>query len=304
MYIFSTTVYKSFSQKIARYLGLRLSGLDISRFADGEIYVHVREDVFDKDVVLVGGTAPPAENIIELVLSIDALKRQRPRKLYIVIPYFGYGRADHIVEKGEALSGQVFSKFISQKADKVIAIDLHSKRVERFFGKKLIHIRAGKYIGYKSKQQFFKKVNRKPSSVVVVVPDNGALDQARQIAIGLGVKTAWMEKTRPAHNVATIGAIHGSVKDKTAIVVDDMIDTAGTIIKACEKLHQAGARDIMIAVTHLILSPPAVSRLKKAKITKVFATDTIVLSKEKKFNKLHIISVVPLICDVLKKELK
>ncbi|KKU13860.1 MAG: Ribose-phosphate pyrophosphokinase [Parcubacteria group bacterium GW2011_GWC2_45_7] len=296
MFIFSiATAYHDFAGKLAKQAHLKVGRVEFKKFSDGEIYVRVGESVAQKKVYVVGTTAPPADNLIEMLLLVDALKTAKALHITAIIPYFGYGRADHLVESGEALSAKLMANLLHcAGVRRVVAIDLHSPRVEKFFTMPLVHVRAQELLARTIKAELF---NDQSSALTIVAPDHGAIPLAKRMGRLLRARVAWFEKIRPQHNVAQLGALHGDVAGKIAVLVDDMIDTAGTIAEAANQLKQHGAKKIIVAVTHGVLSGPALERLKQTPIDKVIITDTLPNVSQKKFNKLRVVSVIPLLAE-------
>lgn len=306
MFIFATSACQNFAKKIVKVTKLRPGRLEIKRFSDGEVYVRVAEDIKKQKVFIMGSNLPPAENLVELLFLINACKESGASFITVLMPYFGYGRADHWVKPGEALSAKVMADLIKAAgANKLITVDLHSPQAKGFIKTPIIHLRAQELLAkaikiiIRGRTSIRKEV--RPREVVIVAPDHGAILLAKGFAKVLRCQIAWMEKIRPRPNVAYAGALHGDVKDKTAVLVDDMIDTAGTIVEAVRRLKEAGAKKIIVAATHPILSGPAVERLKKAPISDIFVTDTIPLPPAKKFSKLHIVPTALLIAKALKR---
>lgn len=293
-FIFTTDYYLDFAKKLAKQSESKLGRVEIKKFSNGEIYLRVAEKVAGQKVFAVGATTAPADNLVEFLLLLNALKTAGGRQIIAIIPFFGYGRADHLVKSGEALSAKLMVDLLEcAGVDKIITVDLHSPRVVKFISTPLIHLSA--------KDVLVKAIAaKKLTNLVSVAPDHGALVLAKYVAKRLKCSTAWMEKVRPRHNVASLGALHGDVKGKIAILVDDMIDTAGTIIEAAKRLKEAGVKKIIIAATHAVFSGPAINRLNEAPIERVFVTDTIPLPPKKKIKKLCIISVTDSIVEVLK----
>lgn len=297
MYIFSTTAYCDFTKKLSKQIKLKIGRVEIKKFSDGEIYARVVEKVRGQSVYVVGTIAPPSDNLLELLLLINALKTSQAKHITAIIPYFGYGRADHIVAEGESLSAKLMADLIKcAGVDRVIAVDLHSSRVEKFFRVPVINIKAQELLviaicgGHSSGRP-----EDGPHNIVIVAPDNGALPLARRMAKQLHAPIAYFDKIRPRHNVARFGALYGEVKGKNILLIDDMIDTAGTIVQAAHLLKKYGAKKIIIAATHGIFSGSAIARLKNASVEQVIVTDTIPSAHKKKFSKLRIVSVVPLL---------
>lgn len=295
MFIFSTTVYRDLAKKLSGQTRLKCGRLLIEKFADGEIYVQVKENVAGQNVVVVGTTAPPSDNLVELLLLCQALVLAKTKNITLVLPYLGYERADRVKDPGEAVSAKLMADLLKfSKVKKIIALDLHSPRVVDFIAKdiELKHLTALKILAGVL-------ARKKSKNMVVVAPDNGALSGAKKMAALLHCGVAWMEKFRPRHNVACIRQLHGDVNGKRAVLYDDMIDTAGTICQAACALKKAGAKDILVAATHGIFSGPATKRLRQAPVSEIFVTDSVPLSQNKKLKKMRITSVTPLLAKSL-----
>ena len=238
----------------------------IKQFKDGELYVKVPESVKNRKVVVVSSFPPPAENFLELVFLLDALHRQHS-KVHLIITYFGYSRQDHPLP-GEAGSAEVVAGILRKYADKVSIFDCHSERLYRFLPyRNVIPI-----------ELFLPLI---PKDVVIVAPDKGAVQRARAWQKRLHAGIAHLEKSRPSHDVAEIVTIKGDVKGKTALIVDDMIATGGTIIEAAKLLKKSGAKDVFVAATHGIFAGDAFRNLEKSPIKKIFVTDSLLQRKHR-----------------------
>lgn len=303
--IFTVTAYYNFAKKLARQAHLKLGKVEIKKFLDGEIYARITEEVSNRNVYVIGASMPPSDNLVEFLLLINALKIAGARKITAIIPYLGYSRGDHIVKRGEAVSAKLIADILKCAGiDYLITVDIHSPRVVKFLKMPLINIRAQELLAHEilRSRKISKIMNRKDrvkKRIVIVAPDRGALPLAKRMAKIFQTDIAWMEKTRPRPDIASVSSLRGNVKDKIAIIVDDMIDTAGTIVGAFRLLKKAGSKEIIIAATHPIFAGPAISRLKKARIFKIFVTDTVPLTERQCFKKVKIVSVVPLIARVL-----
>jgi ribose-phosphate pyrophosphokinase len=255
--------YTSSAKHIADRIRVRKGRFILRRLSDNEIYVRVEEDVKDRDVVLLAGFPSSAENFLELVFFLDALERLKAR-VNLVITYFGYARQDRIVKKGEALSAAVVSRIIAGYKPKTIRIiDMHSERVKEF-------------LGFKNEipLELFVPFFRDRKGVVVVAPDYGALAKAKMFSRMLDAPVAFLAKEREGGKVKIVG-IKGHVKGKDVVIVDDIIDTGATIIKAVGFLKGEGCKDVYVAATHGIFSGDAIKRLEESAIQKIFVTDTI-----------------------------
>ena len=294
--IISGSANKRLAQEVAKLLNVKLTPVDIHKFNDGEIYVRILESVRGCNVFIIQPTSPDANlNLMELLITIDALKRASPQKITAVIPYFGYSRQDRKTKSREPISAKLVAKMIeSAGANSVMTFDLHVAQVQGFFdipsdNLDLIPVYAD-YV-----------LNKKLKNLVFVSPDVGGAARARSLAKVIHAPIAIVDKRRPEQGVVKVENVIGDVKDKTAILVDDIIDTAGTITEAASMLKKHGAKDIYVLATHPVLSGPAIKRLQKAPIKEIFITNTIELPKEKRIKKIKIISIAPLLSETIKR---
>ncbi|MEK6869539.1 MAG: ribose-phosphate pyrophosphokinase, partial [Nanoarchaeota archaeon] len=295
--IISGTANKKLAKDVAKYLKIKLTPADIHTFSDGEIYVRILESVRGSDVYIIQPTSPDANsNLMELLITIDALKRASPQKITAVIPYFGYCRQDKKIAPREPITAKLVAKMIEAAgADRVMTFDFHVPQVQGFFdipsdNLDLIPIYAENILSKKLK------------NLVFVAPDVGGAARTRAVARVLHAPIAIVDKRRPRPGVAQVEHVVGDVKGKTIIIVDDIIDTAGTITGATSILKKHGAKDIYVLATHAVLSGPAVKRLKEAPIKEILITDTIELPKEKSIGKIKIISIAPLLAETIKRQ--
>ena len=295
--IISGTANKKLAKDVAKYLKIKLTPADIHTFSDGEIYVRILESVRGSDVYIIQPTSPDANsNLMELLITIDALKRASPQKITAVIPYFGYCRQDKKIAPREPITAKLVAKMIEAAgADRVMTFDFHVPQVQGFFdipsdNLDLIPIYAENILSKKLK------------NLVFVAPDVGGAARTRAVARVLHAPIAIVDKRRPRPGVAQVEHVVGDVKGKTIIIVDDIIDTAGTITGATSILKKHGAKDIYVLATHAVLSGPAVKRLKEAPIKEILITDTIEIPKEKSIGKIKIISIAPLLAETIKRQ--
>jgi ribose-phosphate pyrophosphokinase len=257
------------------------------RFADGELYVQIQESIRGCDVYLIQPTCRPVnDHLMELLIMIDACHRASARQITAVLPYYGYARADRKTAGRESITAKLAANLITQAgADRVLAMDLHSAQIQGYFDIPLDHVYGSPaLINYLASKQL--------SDIVVVSPDVGGVARARGLAKKLGdAPLAIIDKRRQAHNVAEVMNLIGDVKGKTAVLVDDMIDTAGTITEGAKLLRQEGARQVYACATHAILSPPAIERLSSGVLEEVIVTNTIPISEADRFPQLTILSV-------------
>jgi ribose-phosphate pyrophosphokinase len=285
MKLLSGTANKPLAEEIGRHIGIELCRVTLSRFQDGEIFVRLDENIRGQDVFIVQPTNPPAENLVELLLLIDAARRASAARVTCVMPYYGYSRQDRKDQPRVAIGAKLVANMIEAAgADRVLGVDFHQHQLQGFFDVPVDHLYAAGVF-----QTHFKK--KQLSEVVVVAPDVGSAKMARGFAKRLNGSLAIIDKRRPNANVAEVMNVVGEVDGKDCIIPDDMIDTAGTVSEAARALKQRGAKDIFVCATHALLSGPAVERLTQAPITEVVVTDTIALPPAKQFDKLHVLSV-------------
>ncbi|CAO2044400.1 unnamed protein product [Urochloa humidicola] len=295
--IFSGTANPSLSQEIASYLGLELGKINIKRFADGEIYIQLQESVRGCDVFLVQPTCPPAnENLMELLIMIDACRRASAKNITAVIPYFGYARADRKSQGRESIAAKLVANMITEAgANRVLVCDLHSSQAMGYFDIPVDHVYGQPVI-----LDYLASKTICSNDLVVVSPDVGGVARARAFAKKLSdAPLAIVDKRRHGHNVAEVMNLIGDVRGKVAVMMDDMIDTAGTIAKGAELLHQEGAREVYACCTHAVFSPPAIERLSSGLFQEVIITNTIPLKEEKSFPQLTILSVANLLGETI-----
>lgn len=294
--IFSGSSHPQLAQEIAKFLHTPLSSMDLKRFASNEVYAKPDQSVRGCDVFVVQTcTSRVNEDYMELFIMLDALKRSFAHNIHVIIPHYGYARQDRVATPREPISAKLIADLISAAgAQHVVTINLHSDQEQGFFNFPVDNLTASKLF-----VDYFKK--KKVKDLVVVAPDASAAKMAKRFADQLGADLAIIHKVRPEHNVAEVMHVVGDVVDKTCIIYDDMVDTAGTVIAGKEALLKKGAKDeIYLIATHPVFSPPAVDRLRAAKFKEVVVTNTIPLPPEKMFPGLHVLSVAPLLAKVIK----
>ncbi|KAK8614202.1 hypothetical protein V6N13_122571 [Hibiscus sabdariffa] len=300
--LFSGTANPALSQEIAWYMGLELGQINIKRFADGEIYVQLQESVRGCDVYIVQSTCPPAnENLMELLIMIDACRRASAKTITAVIPYFGYARADRkassINTQGrESIAAKLVANLITEAgANRVLACDLHSGQSMGYFDIPVDHVHCQPVVlDYLASKRICS------DDLVVVSPDVGGVARARAFAKKLSdAPLAIVDKRRHGHNVAEVMNLIGDVKGKVAVMVDDMIDTAGTIAKGAALLHQEGAREVYACCTHAVFSPPAIERLSGGLFQEVIITNTLPVAEKNYFPQLTVLSVANLLGETI-----
>ncbi len=288
------TANRGLAEEIARYLGTDLARLTCSRFADGEIFVRIDENIRGADVFIVQPTNPPAENIMELLLLIDAVRRASAARVTCVMPYFGYSRQDRKDQPRVAIGAKLVANMIQAAgADRVLGIDFHQHALQGFFDVPVDHLYAAPVLV----SHYRKKGLR---DLVVVAPDVGSAKMARGFAKRLDGSFAIIDKRRPKANVAEVLNVVGEVEGRDCIIPDDMIDTAGTVTEAARALKNLGARDIYVCATHALLSGPAVERLGAAPIVEVTVTDTVEIPPSRQFDKLKVLSVGELLAKAIR----
>jgi ribose-phosphate pyrophosphokinase len=288
------TANRALAEEISRCLGVELAKVTLSRFADGEIFVRIDENVRGADVFIVQPTSPPAENIMELLLLIDAARRASAARITCVMPYYGYSRQDRKDQPRVAIGAKLLANLITTAgANRVLGIDFHQHALQGFFDIPVDHLYAAPVLvsHYRKKQL---------RNLVVVAPDVGSAKMARGFAKRLNGTFAIIDKRRPSANVAEVLNVVGDVEGRDCIIPDDMIDTAGTVTEAARALKRLGANDIYVCSSHALLSGPAVERLSEAPIKEVTVTDTIAIPPERCFPKLKVLSVGELLAKAIR----
>ncbi len=286
--IFSGTSNPELAEKIAARLKLNLGEVQVVRFKDGEIYVRVDETVRGRDIFIVQSTSGPVnENLMELLIFIDALKRASARTINVIMPYYGYARQERKSSPREPITAKLVANLLTTAgADRLIALDLHADQIPGFYDIPVDHMQALPLLA-----KYFLGKKLKGDDVVVVSPDIGGVKRARKLAEWLDCKIAIIDKRRPKPNMSEVMNLIGDVEGKIAIFIDDMIDTAGTIVNGVEAIMARGAKESYICCSHAILSNPAVERLENCSVKEVVITDSIRLPEEKKLDKITILSV-------------
>ena len=294
--LFALNSNKPLAEKIAKRMGLKLSTSSVVRFSDGEIQVDIDDSVRGKDVFLIQSTSAPVnDNLMELLIMIDAVRRASAASVNIVLPYYGYARQDRKTRAREPITAKLVADMIQAAgADRVLSLDLHAPQIQGFFD-----IPVDNLMGAPLLADYFLS-NHLEEDTVVVSPDHGGVTRARKLAEFLGTSIAIVDKRRPKANVAEVMNIIGDVKGKRAILIDDMIDTAGTITLAAQALKDAGATEVYACATHAVLSGPAVDRLNNSVIKSLVLTDSIQQPAEKNLDKMILVSVGPLMGDAIK----
>lgn len=293
--IFTGTANPSLAKKITDYLGIKLGSAEISRFSDGEIKMKYNENIRGTDVFIVQPTHPPAENLMELLIMLDAARRSSARRVTAVIPYYGYARQDRKDQPRVSLAAKLVANLITiAGADRVLTMDLHSSQIQGFFDIPFDHLYAS--INF---FEYIKNLNLK--NFVVVSPDVGSVKIARAYAKRLESSLAILDKRRPKPNSAEIVNLIGDVNGKNVIIIDDMVDTGGTILLATKTLREHLAKDINVFCTHPVLSGNAVKKMEKSEIKLFAITDTIPLDNSKKIDIIDVVSVANLFGEAIKR---
>ena len=292
--IFTGNANHKLAEEISQYLGMSLGEANISRFKDGEISIVIDESVRGADVYVVQPTCNPVnDNIMELLILIDALKRASASSITAVIPYYGYARQERKSRARDPISAKLVANIITTAgAGRVIAMDLHTNAIQGFFDIPVDHL-----LGVPILAEYYK--NRDISDTVVVSPDIGGVTRARDLAQRLGCEIAIIDKRRTAPNEADVMNIIGNIKDKNVIMTDDIIDTAGTITNGAEALMEKGANKVFACCTHPVFSGPAIERIKNSSIVELVTTNTLPIPLEKRLDKIKVLSVAPLLGEAI-----
>jgi len=293
--LFSGSANVPLSQEVARYLGMDLGPMIRKRFADGELYVQIQESIRGCDVYLIQPSCQPVnDHLMELLIMIDACRRASARQITAVIPYYGYARADRKTAGRESITAKLVANLITEAgASRILAMDLHSAQIQGYFDIPFDHVYGSPVlIDYLASKQL--------SDIVVVSPDVGGVARARAFAKKLDdAPLAIIDKRRQAHNVAEVLNVIGDVEGKTAVLVDDMIDTGGTISEGARLLREEGAREVYACATHAVFSPPASQRLSSGLFEEVIVTNTIPVAGENRFEQLTVLSVANLVGETI-----
>ena len=292
--VFSLSSSKKLAQDIASILGTKVGDCKVHHFADGEILCEIGESVRGKDVFIVQSTSNPVtENLMEILVLTDALKRASAREITAVIPYFGYARQDRKAKPRQPITSKLVADLLTTAGvNRVVTVDLHAAQIQGFFDIPVDEMQALPLL-----IKYFRK--KKVQDLCVVSPDHGGATRARKMSEAFDCPIAIIDKRRPKPNVAEVMGIIGNVEGKNCILIDDMIDTAGTITAGVDMLKQKGAKDVYIACTHGVLSGPAIERLSTCAAKEVIITNTIEIPQEKKFDKLVSVSVAGLLAHTI-----
>lgn len=292
--IVSGNANKQLAKEIAEHLGIPLALGHVVRFSDGEVHVRIEESVRGADVFVVQPTSAPVnEHLMELLITIDALRRASARRITAVVPYYGYARQDRKTRARDPITAKLVANLITTAGvDRVLTMDLHAGQIQGFFDIPVDHLPGVPILA-----EYFRAKGLE--DLVVVSPDLGGVTRARDLATRLGVDIAIIDKRRPEPNVAEIMNVIGRIAGKRVIMVDDIIDTAGTIVQGAEALLGKGAVEVFACCTHAVLSGPAIKRLEASCISEVVVTNTIAVPQEKLIPKIKVLSVAPLLGDAI-----
>jgi len=295
--LFSGNANRPLAEEIAKTLQLPLGDADVSRFSDGEVYVQINENVRGQDVFVIQPTCPPVnDHLMELLVMIDAFKRASARRITAVLPYYGYGRQDRKVQPRVPITAKLVADLLTAAgAQRLLAVDLHAGQIQGFFNIPVDHLFAAPpvIIDHLAKKDL--------SDPVLVSPDAGGVERARALAKRLKAGLAIIDKRRDGNNVAQFMHLIGDVRGRDAVIVDDMIDTAGTMIQAVDALRREGAKRVLACAVHGVLSGPAITRIKESILEEVIITNTVPLTPERQLPKIRVLSVAPLLAEAIRR---
>ncbi|MCX7857457.1 MAG: ribose-phosphate pyrophosphokinase [Deltaproteobacteria bacterium] len=294
--IFTGNANPDLALRICSYLGVEIGKARVGTFSDGEVQVIIEESVRGMDTFVVQPTCPPVNhNLMELLIMVDALKRASAQRITVVIPYYGYARQDRKVVPRTSISARLVANLITVAgASRVLTMDLHAGQIQGFFDIPVDHLYA-----LPVQLEYLKKIR---DNTVIVAPDAGGVERARELAKRLNASIAIIDKRREKENVSKVMHLVGDVRDKVAILIDDIIDTGGTIVQAAEAIMRNGAQSVMASCTHPVLSGAAVERIRDSELIELVVTNTIPLSDEaKKLDKIKVLDVAPLLGEAIKR---
>jgi ribose-phosphate pyrophosphokinase len=294
--IFSGTANPALAAEIADHLGLPVGNVELGRFSNGEVKFTINENVRGSDVFIVQPTSSPGnETLMELLIMIDAFKRASPRRITAVVPYYGYARQDRKTRGREPITAKLVANLITVAgAQRLLTVDLHAGQIQGFFDIPVDHLSGipilAEYIRHKG-----------IPDMVVVSPDVGGVTRARDMAGEVSASIAIIDKRRPVPNVAEVANIIGQVRGKAAIIVDDLIDTAGSVVESARALLERGAREVYVCCTHAVMSGPAPQNVGKSDIKELVVTNTIPLTPAQLCEKVHVLSIAALLGDAIER---
>ncbi|MDX8367627.1 ribose-phosphate diphosphokinase [Cytobacillus sp. IB215665] len=292
--VFTLSSNQGVAEEIAKVIGVELGKIAVARFSDGEIQINIEESIRGCDVYIIQSTSSPVnQNLMELLIMIDALKRASAKTINIVMPYYGYARQDRKARSREPITAKLVANLIETAgATRVITLDLHAPQIQGFFDIPIDHL-----MGVPILADYFN--SKGLEDIVIVSPDHGGVTRARKMADRLKAPIAIIDKRRPKPNVAEVMNIVGNVQGKTAILIDDIIDTAGTITLAANALVENGASAVYACCTHPVLSGPAIERIQNSNIKELVVTNSIALHDDMRIEKIVELSVAPLIAEAI-----
>ncbi len=292
--VFTLNSNKDLAHEITEHIGVPMGKSSVTRFSDGEVQINIEESIRGCDVYLIQSTSAPAnEHIMELLIMIDALKRASAKTINIVIPYYGYARQDRKARAREPITAKLVANLLEKAgATRVLTLDLHASQIQGFFD-----IPVDQLMGVPILANYFEE--KQLDNLVIVSPDHGGVVRARKMADRLKATIAIIDKRRPKPNVAEVMNIVGNIEGKTAIIIDDIIDTAGTITLAANALVEHGAKEVYACCTHPVLSGPAIERINNSNIKELVVTNTIPLEKDKQIDKITPLSIAPLMAEAI-----
>ena len=292
--VFTGNSHPELAEEITSIMGKPLGKATVTKFSDGEISVNLWESVRGVDVYIIQSTCDPVnDNLMELLIMIDAVKRASAGRINAVIPYYGYARQDRKAKARDPITAKLVANLlVAAGADRVLTMDLHASQIQGYFDIPVDHL-----VGMPILAKYFKDKNL--DDVVVVSPDHGSVKRARSLAEVLNCPIAIVDKRRPEPNKSEIMNIIGDIKDKNCLIIDDMIDTAGTITNAANAIKDMGARDVFAGATHAILSGPAIDRIQKSAISELVLLNTVPMTEERTLDKMTFLSVAPLFAEAM-----
>ena len=296
--VFSGNANRELSENICKELGVPLGKCEIGKFSDGEIFVNIDETVRGNDVFIIQPTCSPVnEHLMEMLILVDACKRASAGRINAVVPYYGYARQDRKTKSREPITAKLVADLLETAGiDRVVTMDLHAGQIQGYFDLPVDHL-----TGVTTLVEYFKSNDLVDENTVVVSPDLGGVGKVRNFANILDLPIAIIEKRRPKANVSEVMNIIGDIEGKNAIIIDDMIDTAGTITQAAAVLKEFGAKKVYAGATHAVLSGPAIERIENSEIEKFVVTNTIPLSEEKAISKIEAVSVAPIFAEAIRR---
>ena len=295
--IFAGNSNKKLAEAICKHLNVQLGELEVSRFSDGESSVFIKETVRGCDVFVVQSTCHPVnDNLMDLLVIIDALKRASAGRITAVIPYFGYARQDRKARARDPISAKLVADILQTAgAHRVLTMDLHSSQVQGFF-----NIPVDNLLGMPVLANYFSKRGL-PKDLIVVSPDMGSVTRSRALATKFNVPLALIDKRRPKANVMEVMNVIGDVAGKTCLMIDDLVDTAGTVTQGAEALYQHGAKEVVACCSHAVLSGPAIERLQQSRLSQLVVLDTIDLPEEKRIPKIKVVSIADMFAEAIER---